>query len=253
MWKSEKFARFDKIGAHYSYTLLINIIPAHFSYMSMPSRTFDGIWLFLHEVSWCQNCFVCAFLCLFSKFFIISSLHARHAGLPTTPICSHVEEEEKRLTSWLFPFWRLDVPVWMGERIFAVHALFIRNWSTVLQHRAMVSTCRIHGPIFGHWHSLNLCVFSQWKPRFPHGKTDPVSIQVTWPLLTQFQQLGCCHMWWTPLPGTRLRNSWSINCHFVYPETLVIVPKISISCGTWCYVSGVFISTTTWPQDCPFW
>ena len=195
--------------------------------MLVPSRTFDGIWLFLHEVSWCQNCFVCAFLCLFSKFFIIFSLHARHAGLPTTPICSHIEEEEKRMTSWLFPFWRLDVPVWMGERIFAVHALFIRNWPTVLRHLAMVSTCRIHGPIFGHWHSLNLCVFSQWKPRFPHGKTDPVSSN-----LTQFQQLGRCHMWWTPLPGTRLRvDSWSINCHFVYPETLVIVPKIPISCG----------------------
>ena len=191
MWKSEKFARFDKIGARYSYTLLINIIPAHFSYMSVPSRTFDGIWLFLHEVSWCQNCFVCAFLCLFSKFFIIFSLHARHAGLPTTPICSHVEEEEKRLTSWLFPFWRLDVPVWMGERIFAVHALFIRNWPTVLQHRAMVSTCRIHGPIFGHWHWLNLCVFSQWKPRFPHGKTDPVSIQVTWPSFNNLVAVTC--------------------------------------------------------------
>ena len=82
---------------------------------------------------------------------------------------------------WLFPFWRLDVPVWMGERIFAVHALFIRNWPTVFRHRAMVSTCRILGPIIGHWHSLNLCVFSQWKPRFPHGKTDPVSMLVTWP------------------------------------------------------------------------
>ena len=143
--------------------------------MSVPSRTFDGMRLFLHEVSWCQNCFVCAFLCLFSKFFIIFSLHARQAGLPTTPICSHIEEEEKRMTSWLFPFWRLDVSVWMGERIFAVYALLIRNWPTVLRHRAMVSTCRIHGPIFGNWHSLNLCVFSQWKPRFPHGKTDPVS------------------------------------------------------------------------------
>ena len=155
MWKSEKFARFDTTGAQNSYTLLINIIPAHFSYMSAPSRTFDGIWLFLHEVSWCQNCFVCAFLCHFSKFFIMFSLHARHAGLPTMPICSHTEEEEKRMTSWLFPYWQLDVSVWMGERIFAVHALFIRNWPTVLRHRAMVSTCRIHGPIFGHWHSIH--------------------------------------------------------------------------------------------------
>ena len=116
---------------------------------------------------------------LFSKFFIIFSLHARHAELPTTPICSHIEEAVKRMTSWLFPFWRLNVPVWMGERIFAVHALFIRNWPTVLRHRALVSRCRIHGPIFGHWHSLNLCVFSKGKPRFPHGKTDPVSMTVT--------------------------------------------------------------------------
>ena len=212
-----------------------------------------------------------------------------------------------------------DVPVWMGERIFAVHALFIRNWPTVFRHRAMVSTCRIHGPIIGHWHSLNLCVFSQWKPRFPHGKTDPVSMSVTWPSFnnqgpvsisdktsyrkiswssrvghlwhlgtigsrsrsldaTRFvfrivrslwnvtgtsaallavlpmclsdskairwfkllisrlrdfmrsydktsyrilkQGLGRGHMWWTPLPGTRLADSWSINCHFVYPEML---------------------------------
>ena len=35
------------------------------------------------------------------------------------------------------------------------------------------------------------------------------------------QGLGRGHMWWTPLPGTRLADSWSINCHFVYPEMLV--------------------------------
>ena len=64
------------------------------------------------------------------------------------------------------------------------------------------------------------------------------------------QGLGRGHMWWTPLLGTRLADSWSINCHFVYPEMLVIVPKIPISYSTWCYVSGIFISTTTWPQDC---
>ena len=28
-----------------------------------------------------------------------------------------------------------------GERIFTVYALYIRKWSTVLQHRTMVSTC----------------------------------------------------------------------------------------------------------------
>ena len=186
MWKSENFARFDKIGAHYSYTMLINIIPAHFSYMPVPSWTFDGIWLFLHKVSWCQNCFVCVFLYFFSKFFIIFSLHARHAGLPTTPICSHVEEEEKRMTSWLFPFWRLDVPVWMGERGFAVHALPIRNWPTVLRHHAKASTCRIHGPIFRILTFIEpMCIFAM-EATLPTRKNWP-SFSVS--NLTQFQQL----------------------------------------------------------------
>ena len=54
-----------------------------------------------------------------------------------------------------------------GEHILTVYALYIRKWSTTLQHCAMVSTCRIHWLIFVHRHLLNLCVFSQWKLRFP--------------------------------------------------------------------------------------
>ena len=57
-----------------------------------------------------------------------------------------------------------------GERIFTVYALYIRKWSTVLQHRTMVSTCRTHWLILGCWHLLNLRVFSQWKLRFPREK-----------------------------------------------------------------------------------
>ena len=69
-----------------------------------------------------------------------------------------------------------------GERIFTVYALYIRKWSTVLQHRTMVSTCWTHWVILGHWHLLNLYVFSQWKLRSPHEK------------LTRFP----CHPWLAP-------------------------------------------------------
>ena len=33
------------------------------------------------------------------EFFIIFILHARHAELPTTPVCSHIEKEDKQMTS----------------------------------------------------------------------------------------------------------------------------------------------------------
>ena len=68
--KVEKIALFEKIGTHYSYTQLINIIPPHFSWTVVYSKSVDAKRLFLSEVSWCQNCFVCAFLCVFLQFFI---------------------------------------------------------------------------------------------------------------------------------------------------------------------------------------
>ena len=78
---------------------------------------------------------------------LVFILHARHAELPTTPVCSHIEEEEKRMT---------------GFGLVSVFSRFMCCTSTVLQHRTMVSTCRMHWLIFGRWHLLNLCVFSQW-------------------------------------------------------------------------------------------
>ena len=74
-----------------------------------------------------------------------------------------------------------------GERIFMVYALYIRKWSTVLQHRTMVSICRTHWLILGCWHLLNLCVFSQWKLRLPREK------------LTQFPSRHQSMSPWLPL------------------------------------------------------
>ena len=71
----------------------------------------------------------------------------------------------------------------------AVYALFIRKWSTVLQHRTMVSTCRTHWLIWGYWQLLNLCVFSQWKLRFPRENlTQFPSVRVT---LDHIDLLAC--------------------------------------------------------------
>ena len=74
----EKIALFEKIGTHYSYTQLINIIPPHFSWTVVYSKSVDAKRLFLSEVSWCQNCFVCAFLCVFLQFFIGSAILIAH-------------------------------------------------------------------------------------------------------------------------------------------------------------------------------
>ena len=66
-----------------------------------------------------------------------------------------------------------------GERIFTVYALYIRKWSTVLQHRTMVSTCRTHWVILGHWHLSvfiePVCIFAV-KTTHPTRKIDPVSM-----------------------------------------------------------------------------
>ena len=188
----EKLALFEKIGTHYSHTRQINIIPPHFSCTVVYPKSVDAIRLFSSEVSWCQNCFVCAFLCVFPEFFIVFILHARHAELPTTPVCSHIEEEEKRMTSAVSALAAACTLCTrrsgFGERIFTVYVLYIRKWSTVLQHPTMVSTCRTHWVILGHWHLLNLCVFSQWKLRFPREKLTQFPYH-PWPTCMRPHQL----------------------------------------------------------------
>ena len=65
-----------------------------------------------------------------------------------------------------------------------------------------VSTCRIHWSVLGHWHLSNLCVFSQWTPRFPHEKLTQFSH------LTKFQQ--------TLARGLIVLRSRTIVIHFFF-------------------------------------
>ena len=71
----EKIALFEKIGTHYSYTQLINIIPPHFSWTVVYTKSVDAKRLFLSEVSWCQNCFVVHFYAFFCNSLLVCDLN----------------------------------------------------------------------------------------------------------------------------------------------------------------------------------
>ena len=103
-----------------------------------------------------------------------------------TPSCQRRQYAltlRRKKNEWhqLFPLWQLHVSVEFGERIFTVYALFIRKWSTVLQHRTMVSTCK-HIGWFGGTDSYWTCVYFCSENYASHAKTWPSFHQSVSPL-----------------------------------------------------------------------